>query len=61
MDPLGSLHLALWALEKGMSILCITFFFFFDVLAALRGMWDLSSLSRNPCNPLHWKGRVLTT
>ena len=59
MDPLGSLHLALWALEKGMSILCITFFF--DVLAALRGMWDLSSLSRNPCNSLHWKGRVLTT
>ena len=44
MDPLGSLHLAFWALEKGMRILCITFFFFFfDVLAALRGMWDLSS------------------
>ena len=66
MDLLGSLNLAFWTLEKGRSILCITIFFFFNVLPALRGTWDLSSLTRKPClvppalegwSPTHWTTR----
>ena len=40
----------------------LNFFLIKKFLTALHGMWDLSSLTKDPtCVPLQWKCRVLTT